>query len=56
MKVFDLAHGADRGGPCQESRLQSRSVLDGRLGLPLSIFVVVAGVPLIALVWPIAAR
>jgi di/tricarboxylate transporter len=27
-----------------------------RLGLPLSIFVVLAGVPLIALVWPIVAR
>jgi di/tricarboxylate transporter len=27
-----------------------------RLGLPLSIFIVVAGVPLIAAVWPLAAR
>jgi di/tricarboxylate transporter len=27
-----------------------------RLGLPLSVIVVVVGVPLIALVWPFAAR
>jgi len=36
-------------GPCARGR-------HGRLGLPLSIIVVVVGVPLVALVWPIVPR